>query len=284
MAFTSSNACLASTNASANANATSTPYNACNIVLSQEDLVEKLLKPCGHDGIVNDINVFRKAFVHRSYCVRKNENCISGNVGCPANCVPLQEESSERIEFLGDAVVGVIIGHYLYERFPNENEGFLTKMRTKLVNGTMLAHLAEILGMGKWVIISKQIEEGEGRQSIRILEDAFEAFVGAMFMDDGSSLTKVSTWLIGLIEANLDFSDLIVSNTNCKDTMIKHYQQSFGYVPKFYEMGTETQNGTKIFIVCVKDKNDQVIEKGRGKTKKAAENECARLVLSKMAI
>jgi ribonuclease-3 len=252
------------------------PFNKLNIVLSHTDLVNKLLVPFGHDGQINDINIFRKAFVHRSYCVRKNENCVSGNVACPADClVPLQEESNERIEFLGDAVVGIVIGHYLFERFPDDNEGFLTKMRTKLVNGTMLGHLAEILDLGKWVILSKQIEESEGRRSVRILEDCFEAFVGAMFLDNGSKLDRVTTWIIGLIEQNLDFSELIVANNNHKDTMIKHYQHTYGYVPKFFDMGTEVCEGVKFYLVCAKDKNDQVIGTGRGKTKKLAENDCA---------
>lgn len=257
----------------------SLPYNNRNIVLSKDDLVEQLLKPFGHDGQVNNINLFRKALVHKSYCVRKNENVVTGNTNCPADCLPLQEESLERVEFLGDAVVGIIIARYLFERFPDENEGFLTKMRTKLVNGQMLAHLAEIIGLGKWVIISKQIEEGEGRKSVRILEDSFEAFVGAMFLDNDSNLDRVTNWLIGLIEQNLDFSDLIVANNNYKDTMIKHFQPAFGYVPKFYDMGSEMKQGVKMYIVCAKDKNDQVIGKGMGKTKKAAENDCARLVM-----
>lgn len=255
------------------------PYNPLNIVLSQDDLIEKLLKPFGHDGQVNNIALFRKALVHKSYCVRKNENVVSGNLSCPANSLPLQEESLERIEFLGDAVVGIIIGRYLYERFPDENEGFLTKMRTKLVNGQMLAHLAEIIGLGKWVIISKQIEEGEGRRSIRILEDAFEAFVGAMFLDNDSCLDRPTNWLIGLIEQSLDFTDLIVTNNNHKDIMIKHFQASFGYVPKFFDMGTEMIQGVKHFIVCAKDKNDQQLGTGKGKTKKTAENDCARVIL-----
>jgi len=266
---------------STDSSSSSLPYNPKNIVINLADL-SSLLVPFGHDGLINDINIFRKAFVHRSYCTRKNENFITGNVKCPDGCVPLQEESQERLEFLGDAVVGIIIGHYLFERFPDENEGFLTKMRTKLVNGLMLAHLGELLDLGRYVIISKQIEDNEGRQSKRILEDCFEAFVGAMFRDNGSNLDKVTIWLIGLIEQNLDFSDLIVTNTNHKDTMLKHYQHSFGYVPKFYEMGTEVCKNTrgKIYIICAKDNKDQVLGKGKGPTKKAAENDCSKNIMN----
>ena len=262
-------------------NVESLPYNPLNIVINNAQLSE-LLTRFGHDGVINDINLFRKAFVHRSYCTRKNENFITGNVKCPSMCLPLQEESSERLEFLGDAVVGIIIGHYLFERFPDENEGFLTTMRTKLVNGQMLAHLAELVDLGPYMIISKQIEEGEGRKSKRILEDCFEAFIGAMFRDNGSSLDKVTTWLIGLIEQNLDFADLIVTNNNYKDIMLKHHQHSFGYIPKFFEIGTEVckKTSVKTYTVCAKDNRGQVIGQGKGCTKKAAENDCSKNIMN----
>lgn len=253
----------------------SSPYNPSNIVLSPSDL-QKLLVPWGHNGVVKDINIFRKAFVHRSYCVRKNENCISGNVNCPADCLPLQEESNERLEFLGDSILGIVIAHYLFERFPDENEGFLTKMRTKLVNGQMLGHLAGLIDLGKFVIISSQIEEGEGRSSVRILEDCFEAFIGAMFLD--SNLEMASKWIIEIIEQNLDFSELIVLENNYKDMMLKHYQQSFGYIPKFYDVNTDASK--KTYTVCAKDNKGHVIGKGQGRTKKQAENDCAQNIMS----
>lgn len=256
----------------------SAPYNLANIVLSDQNL-QDLLLPWGHDGKVNDINMFRKAFVHRSYCVRKNENCVTGNIHCPPNCLPLQEESNERLEFLGDAVLGIIIGQYLYERFPNENEGFLSKMRTKLVNGQMLAHLAKILDLGRYVIISAQIEQGEGRQSTRILEDALEAFLGAMFQDNKNNLDRVSNWIVGLVEKSLDFSELIVANDNFKDMMIKHYQHNYGFIPKFYDKSTSVCGGEKIYVVCAKDNKDQVICVGKGKTKKIAESDCSKNIM-----
>lgn len=261
----------------------SNPYNPTNIVLSASDL-QKLLLPWGHDGVVRDINIFRKAFVHRSYCVRKNENCITGNVNCPDDCLPLQEESNERLEFLGDSVLGIIIARYLFERFPDENEGFLTKMRTKLVNGQMLGHLASIIDLGKYVILSSQIEECEGRASVRILEDCLEAFIGAMFLDNESNLDKVSNWIIGLIEQNLDFSELIVLETNHKDMMLKHYQQSFGYIPKFFDVSADACGKQKMYIVCAKDNKGVVIGKGQGRTKKQAENDCSLNIIAQHKI
>ena len=259
------------------------PFNKLNNAISKSDL-DSLLLPYGHDGVINDINLFRKAFVHRSYVTRKNESFMAGNVNCPIDCLPLQSESLERLEFLGDSVLGVIIARYMFERFPNENEGFLSQMRVKLVNGIMLAHLASLLDLGRFVIISKQIEENEGRASKRILEDCFEAFLGAIFLDSGSSLEKPTIWLIGLIEQNIDFSDLIVANNNFKDRMLKHYQQTFGFMPRFYDQSCEKKGLVKNYTICAKDKNDVIIGKGTGLTKKLAENDCSKNILDSIGI
>ncbi len=258
----------------------SLPYNTCNRALSPADL-GSLLTVYGHDGVVTDINLYRNSFVHRSYCTRKNENFVNGNVNCPPGCLPLQEESNERLEFLGDAVINLIIGRYLFERFPDENEGFLTKMRTKLVNGNMLAHLGKLVDLGKYVIISRQIEDNGGRSNKKVLEDCFEAFVGAMFLDSksGSSVESVEVWLIRLIEENIDFSDLIAANNNFKDMMLKHYQHTFGYVPRFYEISAESHRSSKVYRICLKDNLGVVIATGTGGTKKEAENDCAKIIL-----
>jgi ribonuclease-3 len=90
--------------------------------------------------------------------------------------------SYERIEFLGDALLGMIVANYLYTRFPDQNEGFLSKIRTKIVNGRMLGYLSDKIGFPKFAIISKQVEETGGRNNFKIMEDIFEAFIGALFL------------------------------------------------------------------------------------------------------
>lgn len=252
------------------------PYNGNNKIVEISDL-QTLLK---NYSKINNIDFFRNAFVHRSYCTRKNENFVNGNVNCPINCVPLQEESNERLEFLGDAVLNLIIGKYLFDRYPEENEGFLTKMRTKLVNGVMLAHFAKILNIAPFIIISKQVEDNNGRENKNILEDCFEAILGAMFLDSQSNLDPVYTWLVNFIEENIDFSDLILSNSNYKDLMLKHFQHNFGYVPRFYALDTEIKNNIKVYYMCLKNKNGDILAKGNGNTKKQAENDCAKNALS----
>lgn len=255
-----------------------TPYNPLNELVNVQSLTS-IINPY-HDSFTPvDINLYRTALVHKSYCTRKNENFENGNITCPSNCIPLQEESNERLEFLGDAVIGLIIGSYLFERFPDESEGFLTKMRTKLVNGIMLGDLALMAGLEKYVIISKQIEENNGRRNKKILEDCFEAFVGALFLDSKNQglneLLTVKKWLINLIEENIDFSELVLSNSNYKDIFMKYYQHTHSIVPKFLELSTETTNNGKVYRVAIKDPAGTVISSGSGGTKKQAENNAA---------
>lgn len=255
------------------------PYNTANVLLQHDDVLS-ILKPYWPSAEIQDINNYRQAFVHRSYCTRKNENFINGNLQQPDGCLPLQEESNERLEFLGDAVVGLIVGRYVFERYPDENEGFLTRMRTKLVNGSMMAHLATLACLDKWVIISKQVEDNEGRASRRILEDCFEALVGALFTDSGS-YTAVEEWVVNLIETHIDFSELMMTHTSYKDMLIKYYQYNYNYTPRFLELGVENSgSGGKTYNVCIKDKSGAVLATGTGGTKKQAENDAARQALS----
>ena len=77
----------------------------------------------------------------------------------------------------------MIVANYLYSRFPDQNEGFLSKIRTKLVNGKMLGYLSDKIGFPKFAIISKQVDDSNGRNNYKIMEDIFEAFIGALYLD-----------------------------------------------------------------------------------------------------
>ena len=253
------------------------PFNPKNILVLLPDII-KLLETYGIDKPPNDLSLYRKAFINKSYCTRKNENFEEGNRLCPHGCLPLQEESNERLEFLGDSVLNTTIADYLFERYPFENEGFLTKMRTKLVNGKMLAFLSAKVGLQRYILLSSQIEESNGRTNNNILEDTFEAFIAAIFLDY-KSFDIAKSWIIGVVEEYLDFSDLIQMNNNYKDQLLKHYQQNYSYLPKFYEMDVKMQNNAKIYTMCVKDIDDKVIGIGKGGSKKDAENDAARIAL-----
>jgi ribonuclease-3 len=272
-----------STLSAANGVIASTPYNDKNSLLMSKDL-KHLLSSYGVIEPFQNIDIYRNALVHKSYCTRKNENFLNGNINCPEGCLPLQEESNERLEFLGDSILGKVVAAYLFERYPDENEGFLTKMRTKLVNGKMLGHLSEIVGLKPFILLSKQIEESDGRNSFNILEDAFEAFIAAIYLDykhRGDEMAKI--WILNVIENNLDFAELIRQNNNFKDMLLKYFQQNFNYTPRFFEIKVDTVNNQKHYSVCIKDDKGSVISIGKGLSKKEAENDAAKNALNEYA-
>lgn len=249
------------------------PYNSSNILIEENEL-NLIIK----DYKINNINTFRRAFVHKSYCTKKNENFINGNLNCPENCLPLQEDSNERLEFLGDSILNIITAKYLFERYPNVNEGFLTTMRTKLVNGTMLANLSKIIGLDKYILLSIQIENNNGRNNKNILEDTFEALIGALFIDS-DSYKICGDWIINIYEENIDFTELMKTKENIKDKLVKHCQHNFQFIPKFYEVDISEIKGKRIHTICVKDVSGNTIGTGKESSKKLAEIEAAKKAL-----
>jgi len=272
------------------------PYNDKNILIEKSD-VNNILKQYGINIKCGNIDIYRKALVHKSYTTRKNENFITGNKNCPENCLPLQEECNERFEYLGDSILSTSVANYLYRRFPNENEGFLTKMRSKLVNGKMLANLCQKIELNKWIIISKQIESNDGRNNNNIMEDTFEAFICAIFLDFNSKKIKIKNmefssglgfqiaenWIINIIEDKIDLVELIKQNKNYKDKLIKYFQHTYMKLPTFCESNIENINNKKIFTIVIKNDN-QTLGTGRCETKKLAEQEASENALKYLNI
>lgn len=271
------------------------PFNPLNRLLDEAGL-RALFDQNGLEAVAfRNINLYRNAFVHRSYCTMKNDNFESGNERCPGDCLPLQDMSYERMEFLGDAVLGMVVARYLYDRYPDQNEGFLSKMRTKLVNGKMLGHLAGLIGLNKYVIISKQVEDIQGRDNYKILEDVFEALIAAICMDfqdmeggggggafaplTGPGYHIAEAWIIAILENNLDFAELVSSKTNYKDALARLMQNNYQDAPRFFETSVDIQGGQKVFRYCVKDRAGVTLGTGRGPSKKDAENLAAEAAL-----
>ncbi len=274
------------------------PYNTNNILLNDVDLRSFFDNNGLKDIKYNNINLYRNAFIHKSYCTMKNADFETGNVNCPVNCIPLQDMSYERLEFLGDAILNMVVANYLYSRFPEQNEGFLSKIRTRIVNGKMLGFLSNEIGFTKFAIISKQVEEANGRNNYKIMEDIFEAFIGALYIDfqneedkvilpkkiplitlSGAGYYIVEKWIIYIIENYIDFSELIIQKTNYKDMLVSYMQHSMQDTPKFCELGIITKDSVKIFNYCVKNRYNDIIATATGFSKKEAENNVSKEAL-----
>lgn len=161
------------------------PYNYRNKLPTAED-INKILKLEGINHQVTDLKWWIISLTHKSYVKKDNKDNKDSKVilvDKPDNCLELLPRSNETIEYLGDSIIGHLVAGYLFERFPNKDEGFMTKLRTRLVCGHQLSIFAEILGLNNLYLISNHVEDRcNGRNNRRIMEDAFESFIGAMYL------------------------------------------------------------------------------------------------------
>lgn len=160
-------------------------------------------------------------------------------------------ENNERLEFLGDSHLNFIVGHYLYTRFPFEQEGFLTKLRTKLVRSAALADIASKLKFDQYLLTNFQLgpdnHESSQIKSPKLLEDAFEAFIGALSLDFVQEPYVVYEFVKGCIE-EIDFSNLILNNENYKDILQRFYQSFQLANPTYVDLEEIQIDGVRYFV------------------------------------
>ena len=246
------------------------PFNPANRAIDAAELDQLLADHGLPRGTVRNPNLYRCAFVHSSYVLRKNQAFDAGNERRPPGCLPLQEMAYERLEFLGDAVLGCACGEYLYKRFPSEDEGFLTRMRTGIVNGASLADIAAQMDLGRFAIVSRQIEEAGGRENPRILEDIFEALVGAILVDSGGDYGAARAFLVAVFETYVDWSDLLTQKPHVKERLAKRA----GAV-RSLEVEVATRGGRRVFTVAAKTPDGRLLGTGRGASRRLAERAAA---------
>jgi len=128
--------------------------------------------------------------------------------------------NNERLEYLGDAILGAVVAEYLFKRFPYENEGFLTEMRSKIVSRSSLNKLSRKLGLSK-LIVSSDTKNGHGKSAAG---DAFEAFVGALYIDKGYEFSK-KVIINHIVTVHFDIENLIHADINYKSKMIEWSQK-----------------------------------------------------------
>lgn len=207
--------------------------------------------------IFKDKNLLKQAFIHRSYI---NENPSTGL------------SHNERLEFLGDAVLELVVTNYLYKKYPLFAEGELTSIRSALVNALIISEVASDLGMNDFLLLSKGEAKDNGKARSYILANTYEAYIGAIYLDRGYEVVKdfVTTSL-------LYKTDEIVNKKLWRDakSLVQERAQEFCFVTPSYkvlsQMGPDHDKHFTVGILF----GDSLIAEGKGKSKQEAEQKAA---------
>ena len=269
------------------------PWNLANRRIPDAEIL-RVLRAYGIKEKPVKWELFRQACVHSSY-VERAENLVPA-VGeepvvvapMPEGCMPLSKADNEQIEFVGDSLLGCVIALYLHERYPDQDEGFLTRLRTRLVNNKQLGEIAMKIGFHHWIVLSRHVEDiCNGRRNLRILGSMLEAWVGAMYLDiaesnPGGAFMRVKTFLINLFETQVDFVALISEDNNFKDQLLKWYQATYHTPPKYKEVKVEGPLHDRTFTMGVLSPSGGVVATATARNKKVAEQEASRRALIKL--
>ncbi len=209
----------------------------------------------------NNADLFRNAFVHRSFLNEHPEEKLPNN---------------ERLEFLGDSVLSFVVSQYLYENFPGHPEGDLTNFRASLVNARALSVIAKGLDLGSYLLLSRGEEASGGRDRQYLLANTFEALLGAIYLDKGVEvaqkfvLEQVIPYLPQIIESKLykDFKSLLQEQS----------QEKTGTTPTYKVLKEVGPDHSKTFTMGV-FLQDKLLAEGLGQSKQQAEQEAAKKAL-----
>ena len=249
------------------------PYNDYNKLITVKD-IKYMFKKFDLDIEPININYYINALTHKSYIKKEYydmhiNQMISNIKQKPINTIELLELSNERLEFLGDTVIKCIVSGYLFIRYGYEDEGFMTRLKTKIENRQSLARFAKKLGIDEFMIISKQIEDNNGRSSDKLLEDCFEAFLGALYLDVGFEICRNFMYII--LETEIEYSELLYKDTNYKDQLLRFYHQNKWSHPQYIEVEKEGPTNKRLYVMGVKDQIGNIVANAKATSKQKAE-------------
>jgi ribonuclease III len=213
---------------------------------------------------IRDRQLFRQALLHRSY--------LQGNTDVTAS-------SNERLEFLGDSVLNLVVGEYLYRHEPLAQEGTLTKNRARLVNRKALSILANELHLDNFILISPQTTQVSARGMETILSDAFEAVIGALYLDGGFENARkfIERCLLSAVERGM----LTFTDENFKSQLLEQSQACGSGIPRYVTVKESGPDHDRTFTIEVFIGNDSY-GYGTGKNKKDAEQAAAAQALPRL--
>lgn len=196
------------------------------------------------------------------------------------NEAPEDVESNERLEFLGDAVLGLIISDKLYQDYPAMTEGQLSQVRAILVRWDALAQAAERISLGEFLILGKGEEMSGGRERPSNLAGGYEAVIGAAFIDSGMDFAR--EMVLRLLKPDIDEIHNSGFTVDSKSELQHLAQTNYHEIPQYTLISSEGPDHAKLFTVEV-SVGDQVLGRGQGRNKKQAESNAARQALETLA-
>lgn len=206
-------------------------------------------------------NLLLDSLTRRSYWHEHRDSC---------------EHHNERLEFLGDAVLGLVIAEKLYQEFPEFEEGDLQKSRAKLVNKTTLANLARDLGIAKFIRMGRGDELSGCRDRDSILADTLEALIAAIFLDGGFLAAKA--FILNAFSDLIEFLNSGQDAYDYKSVFQEQIQSSLGITPTYHVVAQWGEEHCKTFVVAVKV-GDNAVGQGTGRNKREAAQNAARNAL-----
>ena len=248
------------------------PFNEQNkeITLSE---VQSILSAYGITAKVDNLELYKRAFVHRSYTRRPALENAAANITVaprPENCLSLKTKSNERLEFIGDGVLELITKYYLYRRFPKADEGFMTEKKIALVKNEHIGRVAYEMGLHKWLLLSQHAEEKQTRTNLKKLGCLFESFLGALFLDfnkisvkdehgwfqnifvTGPGFQMSQIFVESIFEQHVDWMKLIETDDNFKNILQVKIQKEFKVTPDYLEITHDMETGYTMGVyLCI---------------------------------
>lgn len=252
--------------------------------------IETTLKKYDINYDIKNIDNFKLAFIHISYLqnqpltekftkLLKEIKPIDKKY--LAKTISLQPKSYEVLEYLGDAVIHAVIAEYLFRRYPDKDQGFLTKLRTKIEKGETLNKFSRKLGFHEYAIISRNIELSGGRDNnVNIMEDIFEAFIGALKLE--TNFETCQKFIVNLIDNEIDFAELINNDDNYKELLMQYYHKNGYKTTPTYKLLQTIEDKPKKFIMSAYSPENKELGRGTSTSKIQAAQIAARKGLIKL--
>ena len=215
---------------------------------------------------VNNIAYYETAFTHKSYLNEQENNIL---------------DSYERLEFLGDSILGASTAQLLFEKFPRANEGRLTAYRSSLVQTATLSKVSKTLGLGDFLVLGKGAESNNARESESLNAALFEALIGAIFLDSGYE--KAREFSIENLKDFIESLPILESPKTFKSLLHELIQKHQGYRPEYRLIERSGSDNAPIFTVEVLVDNE-VLGKGKGRRKALAEQRAAEDALTQISL